>query len=133
MRGTNWISPLFWFAALYDGVLGLAFLLVPTRLFAAFEVTPPNHLGYVHFPAALLLIFALLFVAIARAPLAGRQLIIYGILLKVAYCLVAGGHWATTDIPVMWKPFVIIDFIMGVLFVWAYWALAQQPRAPVTE
>jgi hypothetical protein len=127
----KWISPLFVLAALYDGCLGLAFLVAPGRLFELCQVTPPNHLGYVQFPAALLLIFGLMFADVARNPIGRRHLIVYGILLKVAYCGVAGFHWAATDIPGMWKPFVVIDLVMGVLFAWAYVALgkAQSDRA----
>ena len=36
------------------------------------EVTPPNHWAYVQFPAALLVIFGLMFVAIAQDPVANR-------------------------------------------------------------
>jgi hypothetical protein len=49
----NWIPRLFWLAALYDGLLGLALLAVPGQLFELCQVTPPNDLGYVQFPAAL--------------------------------------------------------------------------------
>jgi hypothetical protein len=77
-------------------------------------------------------IFALMFIAIARDPRGKRPLILYGILLKVAYCSVAGYHWAATDIPWMWKPFVLIDLVMGLLFAWAYLLLAQHPPVPDT-
>ena len=77
------------------------------------------------FPAALLLIFGVMFAAIARDPVANRGLILYGILLKVAYCSVTGSNWLATDIPVIWKPFVVIDVVMGVLFVWAYVSLGK--------
>ena len=127
MTVPKWILPLFWLAALYDGLLGLAFLAAPGQLFDLCQVTPPNHLGYVQFPAALLLIFGLMFAAIAREPAGRRHLIVYGILLKVAYCSVAGFHWAATGIPGMWKPFVGIDLVMGVLFAWAYVSLAKPP------
>jgi hypothetical protein len=133
MKPPKWISPLFVFAALYDGILGLLFLAAADRLFHFAEVTPPNHFGYVQFPAALLLIFALMFVAVARDPVGNRQLICYGILLKVAYCSIAGHYWIATDVPWIWKPFVVIDLVMGVLFVWAYFALrrrTQQETSP---
>ena len=120
MNTSRWISPLFVVAALYDGVLGLLFLAAPGTPFRLFAVTPPNHLGYVQFPAALLLIFGLMFAAIARDPSANRSLILYGILLKAAYCGVTGWYWISSDIPGMWKPFVVIDLVMGLLFVWAY-------------
>jgi hypothetical protein len=84
MKSATWISPLFWGAAAYDGVLGLMFLLAPAALFELCQVTPPNHFGYVQFPAALLIIFGWIFGTIARDPLLYRFMIPYGILLKVA-------------------------------------------------
>jgi hypothetical protein len=53
MNAPNWIRPLFWLAALYDGVLGAVFLAAPSWVFTQFNVAPPNHLAYVQFPAAL--------------------------------------------------------------------------------
>jgi hypothetical protein len=114
---------LFVLAALYDGFLGLAFLFSPAAVFALFEVTPPNHFGYVQFPAALLLVFALMFAAVARAPERNRNLIPYGVLLKVSYCGVVFGYWFTSGIPTMWKPFAIADLVFVVLFCWSYLAL----------
>ena len=123
MNAPKWVGPLFWLAAAYDGVLGVLFLAAPWWVFERFQVAPPNHMGYVQFPAALLVIFGLMFAAIALRPVANRGLIVYGVLLKVAYCSLAAYYWVTTDIPVIWKPFVWIDLVMGVLFVVAYGAL----------
>ncbi len=120
MKTAKWIPALFWIAALYDGVLGLLFIIAPGYPYELFGVTPPNHMGYVQFPAALLLIFALIFINIARDPVANRGLIIYGILLKAAYCGVCGWYWIATGLPGMWKPFCIVDLLMGLLFILAY-------------
>jgi hypothetical protein len=125
MKTPLWIPLLFVIAALYDAALGLLFLIAPEYPFQTFEVTPPNHLGYVQFPAALLLIFGLMFVNIALKPIHNRHLIPYGILLKVAYCAVSGWYWLSAGIPGMWKPFTIIDLAMGVLFVWSYVLLCR--------
>jgi len=125
MSVPRWISPLFWIAAAYDGVLGLLFLFAPGWPFRTFDVTPPNHMGYVQFPAALLIIFALMFGRIARDPAGNRALILYGILLKASYCGVASFYWITATLPWMWQPFVLIDLVMGVLFAAA---LAILPR-----
>ena len=134
MKPPKWVSPLFLLAALYDGVLGLLFLAAPYCLFDLCNVTRPNHPGYVQFPAALLIIFGLMFLVIARDPAGNRNLIPYGILLKVAYSSVTIWYWATTPslsiptpLPDMWKPFVVIDVVMGVLFIWAY--VIVRPRA----
>lgn len=131
MNVPKWISPLFWIAAAYDGALGLLFIVAPSWAFERFDVAPPNHWGYVQFPAALLMIFALLFVAIAKDPIANRGLIVYGILLKVAYCSVTSYHWLSQGIPAIWKPFVWIDLAMGALFAIAAVRLAG--RAPDSE
>ena len=90
---------------------------------------PPNHIGYVQFPALLLLVFAWMFFQIARAPLQRRPLIPYGIGLKAAYVLVVLGHWLTAGIPGMWKPFAVFDFLWALLFVMAYVSLGKDDTA----
>lgn len=128
MKAVRWIQGLFGFSALYDGVLGVLFIVVPWWAFQTFEVTPPNHWGYVQFPAALLLVFAVMFTVIARNPTGNRGLIPYGIGLKLAYCAIVFVYWGTSGIPGMWKPFAIIDLLMLVAFVWAFIALGATPR-----
>jgi len=127
MKSQGWISPFFYISALYDGVLGLAFLFAAPSLFEWYGVTPPNHFGYVHFPGALLITFALLFLTVAIKPAANRNLIPFGILLKVSYCGVVLYHWASAGIPGMWKPFFWFDLVFLILFVVAYQQL--KPKA----
>ncbi len=43
------ISLFFSLAALYDGLLGLVFLFAGNAVFQWFNVTPPNHIGYVQY------------------------------------------------------------------------------------
>ena len=119
------IKLLFIIAALYDGILGIIFLFAPERVFEAYEVTPPNHPGYVQFPAALLIIFAIMFAVIARDPLHHRHLVPYGILLKLSYCGVVFLHWFDGGIPGMWKPFAILDLLFLILFALAFAALGK--------
>jgi hypothetical protein len=123
---------LFGLAAVYDLVLGLAFLVVPWLLFERCEVTPPNHWGYVQFPAALLIVFALMFLAIAANPVGNRNLIPYGIGLKVAYVGVSGYYWVGPGLPGMWRPFTVADLVMLVLFAWAWVALGKRGTLPAT-
>ena len=99
------VSLLFLIAALYDGVLGLVFLIAPDAVFAQAEVTPPNHMGYVRFPAALLVLFAWMFLRIARDPAGRRELILYGMGLKVCYVSVVLGYELGDGLPSMWLPF----------------------------
>jgi hypothetical protein len=119
------VSTLFLVAALYDGLLGLAFLVATDRIFQLAQVTLPNHVGYVQFPAALLVIFAIMFATVAWRPRENRNLIPYGVLLKLSYCGVAGYHWLMSGIPAMWKPFVVIDLVFLVLFLVAYGSLGN--------
>ena len=118
------IKVLFIVAAVYDGVLGAAFLFASGALFEWFSVTPPNHPGYVQFPAALLIVFAVMYMAIAMNPVRNRNLIPYGILLKVSYCGVVLFHWLTAGIPGMWKPFCLFDLVFLILFIRA-WAMLR--------
>jgi hypothetical protein len=130
MRAVPWIRGLFALAALYDGVLGILFLAAPAWVYQQAQVTPPNHWGYVRFPAALLIVFAAMFAAIAADPLRNRNLIPYGIGLKVSYCAVTIGYWMSSGLPGIWKPFAIVDLIMLALFAWAWATLAPKENTP---
>ncbi|PZM77894.1 MAG: hypothetical protein DKT66_26835 [Candidatus Melainabacteria bacterium] len=115
------ISALFYFSSAYDFVLGVVFLLVAPWFFRVFVVDPPNHWGYVHFPALLLILFGIMFFQIAEDPKANRNLIPYGCLLKASYCSVVALHtFVFANMPDMWKPFGIADFIMLLGFLWSY-------------
>ena len=122
------ISALFLVAAAYDGILGIAFLLLPGNLFEWFNVTPPNHPGYIEFPAMLLVVFAMMFGAIARNPVANRNLIPFGMLLKVSYCTVVIGYWLRGGIPNMWKPWAVADLVFLALFYASYRRLTTEAR-----
>jgi len=126
MKGRLVISALFVVAALYDGIIGLAFLLAPNCMFDYFCVAPPNHMGYVQFPAALLLVFTVMFLAIAQDPKANRNLIPFGIMLKTSYCGVVFRYWFSVGIPDMWKPFALADILFLVLFLMSYAYLGKK-------
>ncbi len=128
MRSKTLIPVLFVLVAAYDGLLGAAFLVKPLSLFAWYGVTPPNHVGYVQFPALLLILFALMFLQVALDPLRYRNLIPYGIGLKIAYSGLVFRYWLTTGLPDMWKPFAVIDAVTAVLFLWAYIVLREGLR-----
>ncbi len=121
-----WIRSLFIVVGLYDGILSLAFLLFPLAIFQWFEVTPPNHVGYVQFPALLLLIFAVMFFRIAVNPPGTRDLIPYGIALKAAYSGLVFWHDFTGGIPSMWIPWAWLDLVFLVLFL-VVWKQTAKP------
>lgn len=125
----NWVKPLFVIAALYDGILGLAFLFFAGAIFRVFEVTPPNHPAYIAFPALLLLIFAAMFVRIASDPVKNRELIPYGVGLKAAYSGTAFWFQLTEGIPFMWIPWAWADLAFLFLFVAAWKSTTAVPPA----
>ena len=126
MNARAFTRGLFVVAGLYDGLLGLTFLFAWKSMFDFFGVTPPNHPGYVQFPALLLVVFGLMFLAVAADPARNRNLIPYGILLKAAYCGTVFWHWAARGIPDMWKPFAWCDLAFGALFAVCWLALGKK-------
>lgn len=123
------VKLLFVIAALYDGILGIAFILFATEIFAFHAVEPPNHIAYVQFPALLLLVFAAMFYRISTDPVKYRELILYGCGLKLSYCILAFGYQITTEIPFMWIPWAWMDVVFLVLFIIAWKSLGEQASA----
>jgi hypothetical protein len=107
-------------AGVYDFVIGLVFLCFGPQLFDSTGVPHPNHWGYIQFGSLLLMIFGTMFFAVAYDPLGNRNLIPYGMLLKLSYTGLVAYYWVTTDCPLLFKPFAIIDALMFVLFLLAY-------------
>lgn len=120
---STWIKPLFAAAAVYDGLLGLTFVFFPAAIFALYGVAPPNHLAYVQFPALLLVVFAGMFVRVARGPREHRDLIPYGMALKASYSGLVFYYELTQGIPFMWIPWAWADLGFLVAFVLAWWVL----------
>ena len=129
MKPIQAVRGLFVIAGFYDGVLGLTFLLAAPAIFHHFGIAPPNHPGYVQFPALLLIVFACMFFAVAAHPAANRNLILYGILLKLSYSGVVIYNWLAGGVPSMWKPFVFIDLVFIALFAWSIAAIPAAPQA----
>lgn len=123
MNKRKLVSAIFYLSCLYDGLLGIVFLAVGPVMFGHFNVTPPNHWGYIQFPAAMLIIFALMFLAVASKPEENRNMMPYGIMLKLAYCSVVFIYWFGRGIPGMWKPFAIIDALFAIGFYWSWKAV----------
>ena len=124
----KWIKPFFLLAALYDGVLGIAFIIAPASIFAMYSVEPPNHMAYVQFPAMLLILFAIMFYRVAMDPVRNRDLILYGCGLKIAYCSLAFWYMFTTGIPSMWVPWAYADLVFLVLFVLSWRSIGGRPQ-----
>lgn len=125
----KWIRPFFVVAGLYDGLLGLAFLIAPGAIFSTYGVEPPNHMAYVQFPAILLILFAIMFFRIAMNPAGSREFILYGCGLKIAYVSLTFWYDLTTGVPAMWIPWAWADLVFLVLFVLSWLRLRQGQAA----
>lgn len=125
MNAKRVISIFFVIAGLYDGLLGGFFLFAHEAVYRWQGVKLPNHPGYVQFPAALLIVFGIMFLAVAKDPIRNRNLIPYGVLLKASYVGTVAYYWFTTGLPDMWKPFCVADFVFMLLFIWAWRALGK--------
>ena len=125
-----WIRIVFFVAATYDFVLGTAFLVAGKQLFEQCDVELPSHWGYIHFCCLMLMIFGLMFLLVAIRPRANRNLIPFGVLLKASYVGVTSYYWVNGGIPFVFKPFLVIDAIMLILFVWAFFSLGSTTEKP---
>jgi hypothetical protein len=125
---TKWMKVAFRGSAIYDGILGIVFLFLGPMIYDYFGIERPNHLGYLHFPALLLIVFALMYWRIASDPVRFGVLIPYGIGLKVSYSGVVFYHWATGGIPAMWIPFAWIDVAFLIIFLLAWGKVADVHR-----
>ena len=119
------VRAVFAVAGVYDFVIGFVFLFFGRQLFEAASVPQPNHWAYIQFGALLLVIFGVMFLAVAYRPRENRNLMPYGMLLKLAYSGLVAYYWATTDCPTLFKPFAIIDLAMLALFAMAYRSTAK--------
>lgn len=124
-----WVRILFAVAGVYDFVIGAAFIGFGPQLFDTSGVPQPNHWGYIQFGALMLIIFGVMFFAVARDPQANRNLIPYGMLLKISYTGLVAYYCTTTDLPLLFKPFAIIDALMLLLFLVAYRSLTASRSA----
>jgi hypothetical protein len=115
-----WIKVLFIIAGLYDGLLGAIFLFFGLDIFRIAGVTPPNHIGYIQFPALLLIIFGFMFFRIAQDTVKNRELMLYGVALKAAYTGVVFWHSLHGGIPSLWIPWAWADVAFLVLFLVAW-------------
>ncbi len=126
----KWMKIIFVIAGLYDGLVGVIFFLFGLSIFDFYNVTRPNHIGYIQFPALLLIIFGVMFLRIASDPHRFRELILYGVGLKLAYSGVVFYHYFTAGLPFMWIPFAILDILFLVIFL-VCWVSLRRPVAGV--
>ena len=93
---------LFTLAALYDILLGLTFTFIPAQAFAALGIGDrlPAFRGYVTLLGAFVLVIGVAYALISRGDLLrNADLILIGMLYKLAYAVVAFYYWAQGTLP----------------------------------
>ena len=125
----RWIRVLFAVSALYDGVLGIAFLFFGSAIFHQTGTPLPNHMGYIAFPALLLILFGVMFWRVAADPIRNRDLVLYGVGLKASYSGVAFWYEVHGGIPSLWLPWAWIDLLFLLMFFIAWIRIPTHPSS----
>ena len=126
----KWIKLLFVVSGIYDALLGAVFLLFGFEVFRHAGVTPPNHIGYIQFPALILILFGIMFFRIAGDPGGRGEWIPFGMGLKFAYFGVVFWHELRGGVPMLWMPWAWADLAFFLLFFAAWRELRKQDRQP---
>jgi len=119
------IKAIFLISAWYDILLGIIFGLFFKPIYQSFGVELPNHAGYIQLSALYIFVFGIGFYLIYKNPVQNREIIILGILMKLAFFVVAIGHLVLDTIPSIHIPFAILDILFVLLFVPAYLGLKK--------
>ncbi len=122
----RWIPLAYWASAVMDAVIAVAFLFFLAPVFTAAGVELPNHPGYLQFPALLLVVFAAMYARIAGDPRGRKDLMPYGMGLKISFVLVAFWHWTTGTLPWLWLPLAWIDLVFLIVF-FIGWQAVRKP------
>ena len=120
------IRLIFVVAALSDFLLGLGFLAAGPAIFDWAGIPAPNHWGPLQFAALMLMIFGLMFAAVVFDPVSQRNLIRYGLLLKLSFCGLVAYYWITSEVPMLFRICAIWDAILYVLFLVSYLKLGKR-------
>ena len=123
------IKAVFLVSAWYDILLGIIFGLFFRLIYRSFGVELPNHAGYIQLSALYIFIFGIGFYLIYKNPVQNREIIILGILMKLAFFIVAIGHLVLDTIPSFYIPFAILDILFVLLFVPPYLGLKKMAPA----
>jgi hypothetical protein len=123
---TLWIRIVLILCGLFDGVVGLVFAIAPAAMFQHFAVAPPNHYGYIQFPALLLIIFAVIFFRAAADPVGRRETILYGAALKASYSGLVFWYQLHGGVPSLWIPWAWTDAAALLLLLFAWFSV--RPR-----
>ena len=109
----NRVRPALLIGAVYDGLIGLAFLFLAEPIFRALGIVGPADPVYVQLAAGLIAIMGLGFFLAWRDPLLNRGLVLLGAVFKGFYIVLAGYALIRGDVP---HPVFLVFAVVDVLF-----------------
>ena len=110
---------LYLIAALYDFILGVAFIFFYRYIFEITGMNLPNNPAYLTFSATVIALFGVLLFMIYLKPEGSRRLVIYAILFKFAYIGTVLYYYLLVGQSYVDAPFLIFagfDAIFALLF-----------------
>lgn len=109
---------LFWVAALYDIILGLAFFFLYGPIFQMLQVVVPNNTSYIHITAGYVFVQGMGYWFVARNPSRNVDLVKVGAIYKAIYVAIALYYLAIGQlISAVFAWFAVFDLVFLVLFV----------------
>ena len=122
---------LFLLAAVYDLILGIVFMFFPKSAFNIVGVPEklPDFVGYISLIGAFLFVIGVAYYLIYRGDLQkNRDLILVGVLYKLAYFSITFYYFAIGNIPhiIFFGLFGVVDLIMFILMVECYIRLGKE-------
>ena len=105
-------------AALYDIILGAAFLVASEPILTAIGMTLPPHIAYIQLAAVFVVVQGLGYWLVYRDPLANLGIVRMGVAYKAAYSGLALYYLANAQLPsVFFIPWAVIDLLFLIGFV----------------
>jgi hypothetical protein len=123
------IRLIFVIAAVFDFLFVLGILVAGATILQWAGISVPDHWGPIQFGSLLLMIFGLMFAAVAFDPVSQRNLIRYGLLMKLNFCGLVAYYWMTSEVPILFRICAIADAILYVLFLVSYLKLGKRNPA----
>jgi hypothetical protein len=125
MSRLSYYKGLFLLAAIYDLILGLVFIFFSRSAFNLIGIPDklPEFTGYLSLIGAFLFVIGIAYFLIYRGDLQKNlDLILIGLLYKIAYCSIAFYYTLIGDIPhiIFFALFGVLDFIMVILMTECY-------------
>jgi formate/nitrite transporter FocA (FNT family) len=127
-RRQTYYRTLFRIAAAYDLALGIVFTFFPGHAFQMLDISDkrPQFGGYVALLGAFVFVIGVAYYLISRGDLRRNlDLILVGVLYKMAYCGIAFHYWFGGELPhvVFGALFGVADLIFFALMAECYWSV----------